>query len=813
MARRLRYSRETREHSHPSRWEALRSIDETIRRACQTVARRLQGVGSKGPVYQNRLISIAAVLTLTSMPAFAFTDLDQDGIDDATDNCPDHVNATQLDTDGDGFGNACDADLNNDGVVNVVDLGLFRLVFFSADPNADFNGDGNVNVADLGILRTLFGKPPGPLAHFWVAPAGGSWSNPANWQDGRMPGTHDAVRIPLDNSQSIVIDDLDATASSVLSTAIIVTRNNATLSIENTVRLDAGAIIESFGRIDAGIVSAVDPSASEIQIPDGETGTLTTRSLGVDVTIGNDALLTVGAHLHLVDASITLAAADTFSTLQFASNSEQELLVSGVGEIVFSGTIPRPDRNQVVSANGGRAWVIESGITLRTEMAGGQWLGGEIDFRGTIMCDVENGDLILVAQTGELSMGGTALATNGCRFNFEGVNVAINGTIDVSGGGQLRLDSDNSEEISIDGAIRVTDGRLTLSGSWINRGLIEVINGVFLSDARFAPIDNNGQILLTNTDAEISNDLTLQSLGDFQLDGALFLTGRLDNTGQALDLSDLPGNVDLNFGTIIGGEIVGTPIDLGDNTNFTLEEVVLSTDMFVGGLSNLLIQRSLTLNNSVITLNGGLQSASIVINGFPDGRGELVGTGEVRSESDPASSFVNSIQVALPQDQVTIGPDIVLHMVTRGVEFFVFPNASILVEGQVVASATGTAVRAFSGSTTFSGEVVMGVDATLLFWSPLAFTESATLSLELGDPAVPRPAQIEMADAPLSLAGTLHLRTTPDFVPVEGTTWPIAIGGTQLGSFSSITGDAGDGLSFGVNYEPEQTTVTVGAKP
>ncbi|MEO1574061.1 MAG: thrombospondin type 3 repeat-containing protein, partial [Pseudomonadota bacterium] len=88
-------------------------------------------------------------------------DADGDGVPDTDDNCPQLQNADQRDTDADGFGNRCDADLNNDGVVNVIDLGLLRARFFSSDPDADFNGDGVVNVVDLGILRSLFFLPPG----------------------------------------------------------------------------------------------------------------------------------------------------------------------------------------------------------------------------------------------------------------------------------------------------------------------------------------------------------------------------------------------------------------------------------------------------------------------------------------------------------------------------------------------------------------------------------------------------------------------------------------------------------------------------
>ncbi|MEO1576046.1 MAG: hypothetical protein AAFU65_13960, partial [Pseudomonadota bacterium] len=66
------------------------------------------------------------------------------------------------DTNGDGYGNACDADFNDDCVVNVIDLGIMRTVFFTDDGDTDLNGDGVVNVLDLGLLRTQFFGAPGP---------------------------------------------------------------------------------------------------------------------------------------------------------------------------------------------------------------------------------------------------------------------------------------------------------------------------------------------------------------------------------------------------------------------------------------------------------------------------------------------------------------------------------------------------------------------------------------------------------------------------------------------------------------------------
>ncbi len=103
-------------------------------------------------------------------------DTDGDGIDDALDNCILVANNDQRDTDADGYGNICDADLiNTDGltIVNLADYSQFRGAFGKAAPgvvpytildHADFNGDDTVNLGDYSIFRRSFGGAPGPSA-------------------------------------------------------------------------------------------------------------------------------------------------------------------------------------------------------------------------------------------------------------------------------------------------------------------------------------------------------------------------------------------------------------------------------------------------------------------------------------------------------------------------------------------------------------------------------------------------------------------------------------------------------------------------
>ena len=124
--------------------------------------------------------SNVASVTITVLPPVG-GDFDGDGIPDAQDNCIEVANGTllpigagalsQRDTDRDGYGNMCDADLNNDGSVNGADFVLFRSVYgqstqgtapYSTVDHADFDGSLSVNGADFVKFRSYYGSIPGP---------------------------------------------------------------------------------------------------------------------------------------------------------------------------------------------------------------------------------------------------------------------------------------------------------------------------------------------------------------------------------------------------------------------------------------------------------------------------------------------------------------------------------------------------------------------------------------------------------------------------------------------------------------------------
>ncbi len=90
-------------------------------------------------------------------------DSDGDGIIDAADNCIQVPNTGQLDTNADGFGNACDADLDNNGIVDGPDAEIMRAALGKTRcPDCDLNDNGIVNSQDVSLLRALFGQAPGP---------------------------------------------------------------------------------------------------------------------------------------------------------------------------------------------------------------------------------------------------------------------------------------------------------------------------------------------------------------------------------------------------------------------------------------------------------------------------------------------------------------------------------------------------------------------------------------------------------------------------------------------------------------------------
>jgi hypothetical protein len=115
--------------------------------------------------HSSLLVNRNAVCFAKSMVAdgLVASDEDGDGRRYCVDNCPKVANPDQLDSDSDGYGNRCDADFNNNGVVDSQDGARLKATFGSnAFPERDLNGNGIVDSQDGAILKSMFGKAPGP---------------------------------------------------------------------------------------------------------------------------------------------------------------------------------------------------------------------------------------------------------------------------------------------------------------------------------------------------------------------------------------------------------------------------------------------------------------------------------------------------------------------------------------------------------------------------------------------------------------------------------------------------------------------------
>ena len=109
-------------------------------------------------------LSLSATWVPTLDKIADLPDEDRDGVPNWADNCTRIANPHQVDDNLDGFGDACDPDLTNDGTVDRSDRRIFSELMGSDDRAADLDNNGAVDRRDLAVMDRYLqsARRPGP---------------------------------------------------------------------------------------------------------------------------------------------------------------------------------------------------------------------------------------------------------------------------------------------------------------------------------------------------------------------------------------------------------------------------------------------------------------------------------------------------------------------------------------------------------------------------------------------------------------------------------------------------------------------------
>lgn len=601
---------------------------------------------------------IASPLVGGLSPERGGSDIDGDGVPDDIDNCVETPNPNQIDTNNDGFGNFCDPDLDNDGLItNTVDLGLLRVAFFSrpGDPNwnpdADFNSDGVVNIVELGILRNFFFNAPGPIANEFINPAGGSWHDPTNWSLGFIPNAAHAVRIDLAPGVEVEFSTGDTQISSIRTTSPLVF-SGGTLNItrqaefNDTVAMSGTATLEN-----APMLPPTQNAAAQITVGEFANVTFDNVVLANDMTVLRGSTVRVLDGLLLDNVTVSLDGDSNTSRLRFEGSTSGTSTFGGIGEVRFAGTTPSNNVREILIGSSGHSLIVGPNITV-----GSGTVGGRIRH---------------VSSNGGVTMQGRLEANvSGASVSLDGAPLVVEGAVDVSSDSRALLTFRSSGGLFAASAVGTADtGELELNGEFLIEGGITVTDGVLdLGTTDGAVWDNDGTIALVNSTVELGGGFDAAAIGNLTGTATSIIDGVFDNMGQTTELSALlPGALELATpGRVVGGTLEGATLTLADFENFTLDGVTLAANIDVLRGANLDIENSLTLAGATVSLGGDSNTSRLRFEGDALGVSTLDGTGEVRFIGTTTSSNVREILVSSSQHGLIIGSGITVRSDTTG---------------------------------------------------------------------------------------------------------------------------------------------------
>ncbi|MFK7887738.1 MAG: PKD domain-containing protein [Gammaproteobacteria bacterium] len=674
-------------------------------------------------------------------------DEDGDGVIDADDNCVLASNSDQRDTDGDGIGNACDPDLNNDGVVNVIDLGILRSVFFTNDPDADLNGDGVVNVIDLGIMRSRFFLPPGPAGTIiWISLVDGDFANRLNWQPQIVPSAGSLALIDVGPAVNVT-----ATSDNIVVKGLV---NNETLTLFNTT-FTATDALENGGTIDSTQTTINDTQIIPSQAGSGDLNVLSNNTwrsitLGIDTVLSNNVNIILSDRL-TVDATFTINAPSSPTGI----TGINDLIIDGSGTIAFNGVGNSQISEPRILPNTLTTTTFGPNLTLR----GGKGTIGrntaDVVFNSTAIADI-SGETLRFVSSG-LSGAGIIAATNGGGIEFQG-------TIDNAG-----------NAFSIDGA----DGSVRfITGANVRNTNLSMTPG---TNAVFPSGTYNFQNVLINGDLTVENNSNIN----------------------VLDGLTLNGNAQINAPTSPTGFLFNNTQTLGGNAIITLNGVgnsqVSEPRLFPVNGTTLTIAPTVTVRGGKGTI--GQTGGSLVFEGVlsADVDGEQLVIGGLNWSSNSSMSATNGGSIRF------FGT---MNNASQTLELDTTDGELVLTTGSQINNAifngtAGSTLRVPTGSSYRWTSNVMNIDVSLENAANINVFAGLTLNGDMLITAPVSPTGLLFNDTQLlDGTGTITIDGTgnsviaePRLFPFNGTTTTVGAGITVRGGNGTI-GQTGGNLVF-----------------
>ncbi len=542
-------------------------------------------------------------------------------------------------------------------------------------------GDYRLDIAD-GAFRDRAGNAAAPdlgerdftVANFsiqWVGAAtGGQWSDPVNWNLGRLPTAEDDVGISLADGGSIIVDD-NAVAASVTSTA--------TLQIQGAldVVLMRADVIELTGTLtvaDSLNVGTFDMSyygrfngAGDVTIREGGTieygeltgtGTITVAE-GAEVLLGrgwnpdepNNASYLYLAQPLAVEGELTLGGGYVYFG-RYDYTGSPPVLLPGVIAVADGGVFrldgPLSDLYNYNGLNAGQITVADGGRFEKTGPGTAQISittdtlpvieGGRVEISGNGVYHVADGTVIDVLRVaggyvyldGDVSIG--RLEMIGGMMLGEG-DLTVTGTLDwhggvIAGAGELTIAADATAMLGrtpdldeIYGRESMTLGRdMTVEGRvesghanlYLNASFYDPEDSDYISATGNIDIADGGAFIVTGDSniVEYSRDGVEDIVGDgrFEIADGARLTAGYEGGTDAIDASD--------------GEVIVTGV-FHLTSGHELQRIVLSGGLLV--VDDDVVLPELRIEGGTLTGAGDLT----VTGRFDWRNGDLIGAGKL----------------------------------------------------------------------------------------------------------------------------------------------------------------------------------------